>query len=505
MKNPNFFTKTQPSNGARPARPPFAVRLTRALALAGFTIYALAAPHSIAGAWMGLSVVIAAWLWRAISTRATGFKHTPFDLPLWLLFIWTILSAFLSYEPRLSVAKLVSVSVFLIFYVTQAMLTRRMAIAVAFVLTASGVSGVLWSAFELAAGRGVVIARLKEESPLRVASKLSEGDAVWRVNRERVNSVEEIDEAIRRAEAGSVLQLSVISKGEHVEWSGPVVTQETKSKESPSGIEGGGRTRRFRASGWTRHYQTYAEVLQIVAQIALGFALANLLRRKERRWIVLPFAAFALLGAGVAFTAMRTTLAAFALGATVTGLRAAARGRARALVFAIILFALALGAFAVWRTRAGGALALRDASSSMRAEVARVALRRVPQHPFFGHGMDAMQRHWNEWGFPGEDMLHTHSTPLQIAFDRGLPALLFWLWFVAVLFVTALRAERIWRGSDSALTHGLALGATGALAGFAASSIVNYNFGDAEVALLLWWLAGALVVLTRDEDAKAQA
>jgi hypothetical protein len=29
-----------------------------------------------------------------------------------------------------------------------------------------------------------------------------------------------------------------------------------------------------------------------------------------------------------------------------------------------------------------------------------------------------MQLHWNEWGFPGKDMLHLHSTPLQLAFDR---------------------------------------------------------------------------------------
>ncbi|HZG53763.1 MAG TPA: hypothetical protein VEZ40_16660, partial [Pyrinomonadaceae bacterium] len=38
--------------------------------------------------------------------------------------------------------------------------------------------------------------------------------------------------------------------------------------------------------------------------------------------------------------------------------------------------------------------------------------------------------------------------------------------------------------------HGFLLGATGALAGFFASSLVNYNFGDAEVALVLWWLMG---------------
>ena len=159
----------------------------------------------------------------------------------------------------------------------------------------------------------------------------------------------------------------------------------------------------------------------------------------------------------------------------------------------------AFGAVVVWRTRAGGALTLSDPSASLRVQVARVAAGRIPLHPLFGHGMDAVQRHWQEWGFPGTDMLHTHSTPLQLAFDRGLPAVLFWLWLLAAFWLAATRAERLWRETDDSATHGLALGTTGALAGFAASSLVNYNFGDSEVALLLWWLMGAVVVLSREQ------
>jgi hypothetical protein len=111
--------------------------------------------------------------------------------------------------------------------------------------------------------------------------------------------------------------------------------------------------------------------------------------------------------------------------------------------------------------------------------------------------MDAVQKHWAEWGFPGTDLLHTHSTPLQLAFDRGLPALAFWLWLVAAFWLSAARAERLWRDTDDAPTHALTLGTLGALAGFFASSLVNYNFGDAEVALLFWWLAGAITVGSR--------
>src|SRR2546423_14840194 len=75
------------------------------LALIGFLVYAVAAPHSIAGSWMGLSAAIVAWLVRFAATRRPGIRRTPFDLPLWLFFGWTALSCVLSAEPRLSVPK----------------------------------------------------------------------------------------------------------------------------------------------------------------------------------------------------------------------------------------------------------------------------------------------------------------------------------------------------------------------------------------------------------------
>ncbi|HEU4596654.1 MAG TPA: O-antigen ligase family protein [Pyrinomonadaceae bacterium] len=491
------------------------------LALGGFAVYALAAPHSIAGAWMGLSAAVLGWLARALLTGRTGLRRTPLDLPLWLFIAWTVLSSLLSVEPGESLPKLVNVSTFLMFYLAQAVLTRRTAVTLAALMIASGVAGTLWGVGELTVGRGVVLRELKAESPLRASTALAAGDAVWRVNKRRVGSAEEIDEAIRQTRAGERLKLSVIKSGEHVEWDGPVVTEELKRAASPSGIVGGGPTRSFRASGWTRHYGTFAEVLQMIAQLALGFALARWRRRSseeeegttrdERRaveergrraWLAgawLPFAAFALLAAGIALTAMRTVLVAFAVGACVVVWRATAGGRARVAVGLAVVVVLSFGALAVWRTRAEGALLLRDASASLRLQVARVAFERSLSRPLFGHGMDAVHRHWQEWGFPGTDMLHAHSTPLQIAFDRGFPALFLWLWLMLAFWLAAARAEKMWRESDDASTHGFALGITGALAGFLASSLVNYNFGDAEVALLLWWLMGASVAINREQ------
>jgi hypothetical protein len=484
-----------------------AVRLAGRTAYVGLGLYAVCAPHTIAGAWIALSLVVLGWLGRTLLTRRTGLRRTPLDLPLWSLFAWSVLSAALSAEPRISLLKLISVSTFLIYYCVQALLTRRAAVLLASLMIVSGCAGVLWSVLEVVRGRGVIIETITPDSPLRATTQLRAGDAVWRIDGRRVNSMTELADEIRRAPTGTPLRLSVITQGEHVEWTGPAVTEEMKASSPPAGLYGTERTHRFRASGWTRHYETFAELLQILAQLALGFALAHMQRRaanatNTRLRSALYAAAFILLAAGIALTAMRTVLFAFVAGACVVLLRwrAAASTRARVAVVLVVALVCALGAFAVWRTRATGALRLQDESARLRFEVAQHTLARIPLHPLVGHGMDAVHQHWHEWGFPGTDMLHAHSTPIQLAFDRGLPALLIWLWLILTFWLIATRAERQRRTDADAGAHGLLLGATGALAGLFASSLVNYNFGDAEVTLMLWWLMGAVVSVTARES-----
>ncbi|MCA1817639.1 MAG: O-antigen ligase family protein [Acidobacteria bacterium] len=482
-----------------------AARLAHGVALAGLAVYCFFAPASIAAAWIGIGVAALGWIARSVVTRDTRLRRSPYDLPLWLFFAWTVLSCALSAEPRVSLAKIPSALTFLLVYLVAATLrARREAAALACVLVCGASVATLWGVAELVRGRGVVVERIADASPLRASPGLQAGDCVWRVNGARVSSVAEIDDAIRRAPTGSRIKLSIISHGEHVEREGATVTDDWKREPSPSGVAGTHATHRFRASGWTRHYETFAETVQIAAQLALGFALAHFVRRASRRRALIFAAAFALLACGVALTAMRTTIVALACGALVTVWRASAarRGesragrRARVVIVAAVVVVLAVGALAVRRTRDAGALALRDPSAQLRAEVARVYLSRVRLHPVFGHGMDAVHLHWSEWGFPGSDMLHAHSTPLQLAFDRGLPAALFWLWLIIVFWLTASRAERLFRDAPDdarvAAAHGLLLGACGALVGFFLSSLVNYNFGDSEVALLLWWLAGTV-------------
>ena len=480
-------------------------RLSELTAMVGFFLYAAFAPHSIAAAEISLAIVGAGWLVRTVSGNKTGFRRTRFDLPIWLFFLWTVASSFLSQEPRISIAKIQSTCVVLLFYLTQAIVTRRTAVLLVAVMILSGSVGTLYSIYDLVRGRGVLIESVSPESPLQ-ALHLRAGDAIWRVGGRRIHSVVDIDEAIRNAPAESKLSVSVISQGEHIERPGLLVTDTLKQRPSPSGIVGSRSAHRFRASGWTRHYETYSEILQLLALLALGLVVANYKNHRLNFRAKLASAAFALLALGVALTAMRTVLVALAIGVCVISVRAVGGlgGRARVLGLAVICFLLAFGAFVVYQTRAQHALSLQDPSSSLRLQVARVGAARLLLHPLFGHGMDSMHAHWKEWGFPGTDMLHLHSTPLQLAFDRGLPALVLWLWIMWIFWRTASSGEKSLRDSSDTNHYGLLLGATGAVAGFFASSLVNYNFGDGEVALVFWWLMGIVVVLTEVSMTKLQ-
>lgn len=438
----------------------------------------------------------AGWLVRTLSTKKHGVRRTPFDLPIWLFYLWTVASSFLSEEPRISTRKIQTASVIFLFYLIQAVVTRRTAVMLVAVMILSGVAGTVYSVYDLARGRGIIVEAIAPDSPLHQL-QIRAGDVVWRIGGRPIHSVAELDQAMRNAKTDARLSVTVISQGEQVDRPGLHVTDSIKQLLSPSGITGSQATHRFRASGWIPHYGTFSEILMVLTQLAFGLALASFRNRGLSFWAGLAFAAAMLLAFGVAFTAMRTALVALGIGICVISLRALA-GKARVVSVLVLSLVLVFGAFVVYQTRAANALWFHDNSSSQRFQVAAVGIKRIMIHPLFGHGMDSMQLHWNEWGFPGKDILHMHSTPVQLAFDRGIPALIFWLWIMVLFWLTAWRSERSQRESPDANRHGILLGATGAVAAVFASSLVNYNFGDEEVMIVFWWLMGVIVVLSEN-------
>jgi O-antigen ligase len=452
------------------------------IALVGLVLYVAFAPHSVAASAIGASIAGLGWVIRTLQTGSLGLRKTKFDLIIVLSLLWTAASAALSEEPRISIAKLQASWCVFLFYLARATVTRASALALVGLLIVSGSVGALYSAFDLLRGRGVVVESIAPNSPLQQIG-IKPGDTIWQINRHRVYSTADIDQRLEQAPPNTSVSVGIIAQGEQVERS------LTLSQSGSSGVTGSNRNHNFRASGFTRHYETFAELMQMIAQLALGLSLAHLRNHGPNRVFRIAIAAAALLTAGLVFTAMRTVIVAFVIAASVIALRSL-RATMRVVFTFALFFVLAFGAVVVWQTRDRNALSLGDPSSSLRAQVARVGLSRIMIHPVFGHGMDAMQRHWSEWGFPGRDMLHLHSTPLQLAFDRGLPMLALWLWLMGAFWLTIARAERNAADLSDTNFYGALLGTLGALTGFLLSSLVNYNYGDAEVAMMFWFLMG---------------
>jgi hypothetical protein len=458
--------------------------------LIGLALFALTVPHSIAAAQISFGMAVVAWLARDLFLCRFHFARTPIDRPLLCFTVLTVLSALFSLEPDLSLPKLRGLSLFVIIYLFATNLHRRGVRFFAALLIASSLAGVGYSLIEKAVGRGMVIAAISADSPL-AASQLQTGDVIWMVARRRVSSLEEAARIIRRHRAGETLEIEAIHAGDPL----PVkllVTDEVKAQANPLGISVGGRSRRFRVSGFTRHFITYAEQMQMLALLVYGALLAGWRMRgslQRRFWLLAGAALFVLFSLTLALTASRAVIASFLL--TLVMLAVMAGGR-RAVIPAL-LAAVMIGGVAMYTlvsSRTLSAISFSDDSSARRIGYMRAGLRLIPRHPLLGSGLDAHKRHWTEWGFPGDYVTHTHSTPIQIAMDRGLPALGCYLWLMAAMLALMWRGYARARKEGEVASGGLMLGAFAALIGFSASSLVNYNFGDSETLMLLLCVVG---------------
>jgi O-antigen ligase len=117
--------------------------------------------------------------------------------------------------------------------------------------------------------------------------------------------------------------------------------------------------------------------------------------------------------------------------------------------------------------------------------------------------MDSTKRYWRGWGlFDGGRLPvgHMHSTVLQIALERGLPALFAWL--ALLFFYARMLFKLLWRQNNHMLEwdeRGVLLGAAGGLVGFVSSGMVHYNLGDSEVAMVFYLIMGLTLVLEREQ------
>ena len=233
-----------------------------------------------------------------------------------------------------------------------------------------------------------------------------------------------------------------------------------------------------RPQGSMGHYMTYSGLLMLVIGVAAARVLFD---ARNRAWagLVLPALVVAL---ALTFTRSAWVGACLAVGLLLV--LKDLRLLAAVPVLAALFFTLAPAGIT---DRAYSMLDLQDPTNRDRFAMGRAGLRMVRDHPLTGVGPDMVQRlypRYRDEAAVNETTPHLHNVPLQIAAERGLPALGAWLWFV-VAAARELAARFRRPHSRAAAGAGLA-----ALAGMLAAGMFEYNFGDSEFLMLL------LVVLT---------
>jgi O-antigen ligase len=253
-----------------------------------------------------------------------------------------------------------------------------------------------------------------------------------------------------------------------------------------------------RPQGALGMYMTYSGQLMLVACLAVARVLFS---QRDRMWplLVLPALLVAL-----ATTASRNAWVGACTGIALLLLMRDLRLVGLLPVVAAIFVALAPAQltdrfYAMFQVNSG-TQQTATTEASIRSNQDRIAMLRsgvriVRDHPLTGVGPDMIMDVYpvyRDASAVNQLNPHLHNVPLQIAAERGLPALAVWLWFVVVLVRDLVRQRRAAPAGAFLPSAGLAI-----VAAMLAAGLFEYNFGDSEFLMLFLLLATLPYAATR--------
>lgn len=229
-----------------------------------------------------------------------------------------------------------------------------------------------------------------------------------------------------------------------------------------------------RAVGPLSHWMTFSGVLMLGAGAALGRVLYA---RTKDEWLW-PGIAVPALVVALFYTLTRNAMVGLIAAVAVLAFARNWRLLLAAPVLGLIFLVIAPGEV-LSRVQSIGDL--NDPTTRDRIAMVRTGGRMVQDHPLTGVGPDMVKHVYTQYRDPlavNETNPHLHNVPVQIAAERGLPALGLWLWFV----VTA--GLSLWRQVRSGPARGVAAAGLAALVAMLVAGLFEYNFGDSEFLIL---------------------
>jgi O-antigen ligase len=248
-----------------------------------------------------------------------------------------------------------------------------------------------------------------------------------------------------------------------------------------------------RPEGAMSHYMTYSGLLMLVICAA---AARLIFGRKGRTWpaLVMPALVVAL-----ALTLGRSAW----IGASVAiALLLALRDLRLTILLPLFVAGLFVIAPGTVTKRVMSIFDAQEPSNQDRLAMIEIGARIVHDHPLTGVGPNMIPRVYAQYR-PDYAVNpvnpHLHNVPLQIAAERGLPALAVWLWFVFSLVVTQFRLFK------TQLDQVPAAAGLAAVFAMLAAGLFEYNFGDSEFLMLFLVLVTLPFAAARGDDEPAVA
>ncbi len=454
-------------------------------------LYAVFAPHSIALTEGSALVGAVAWAVQLARTRGFDRLRTPADIALFGFFACCVVSSLFSFVPATSINGLRSQAFFLAFYfVSGKVASVRHARWLIIAIVVSCLINVAWSAGQLIKGRGVRIDAISAGSPF-AESDLIPGDVIIEADGQKVNSKEDISRIVDSNRGRLTLEFQrKESLGETSLSRRDIKSSDGSGTDRLGLVTSPGRN--FRITGLYSHYETYAEVLQLIAALAAGLIVAYPMRRSPAFFLLI--AAAGLIVCALVLTSTRAPIAGLAAAVVVMSL-AISRRRITAATVLFLLILVPAAVVAVQRSRGVSFIDPQEGSTAYRLEVWKEAINLVRGNPVIGigRGTEGDERFKEEYKLFGDGKLpvgHFHSTPVQVAAWWGLAALGFYSCFMTIFIREMWRLSKSEHANRDWSFRAVSLGALGAIVAFNVSSLVHFNFGDGEVAMMLWLISG---------------
>jgi O-antigen ligase len=459
-----------------------------------FIFFVILLPHSIKGAQHAWRIAFVLWLVALLIQRKRPFGQ-PLSAPLLAYVGLSAISTVLSSDPYLSWDRMKIVCLVLVGVVFAQNLKRLSQIRILlYLLLLSGFAAAGYTAWQYTYGVGVQVKHIVPGTPLYDAG-VHTGDIFTRVNGKSVYDLAQLQRLIAESPSRQPMQIDYL-RGYPFEKLHTAVSREqivTSGYATPNLQFGRGKP--FRAQGSLGHYVVFAEMLMQLGCVAWAMLLGS---QPGNRWLSAALAViFLAIVSALVATETRAALGGLALGCFLALLVLTGKG-IRIAATAALLVVMICGALWIHHTRGVNWSSSNDTGTQFRVLMWEDGLRLVRQHPWFGVGMETVRYHWLEWNIRGFIQYHVqshfHSTPLQIAVERGLPTLAAWVWFVVAYLIFLFRLIGKTRTRSRFATTVVAAVLAGFVA-FLTTSFAHYNLGEEPLVTSLFFFFGIAIAI----------